>query len=301
MAPIVFFPLVSPHFLASYSMPAISPDFLVGGGYMALLLAGVLVGIVLLVRLLTAPPDWSVLTENLRSRCWQIPDALRIMLIFVLLQVFTAGLHLGAVKLRLVPGGDDEISAVFIQGMLFQVGALLTVAYFIRRHKSSWSGAFGMTLPGLKQSVGQGLGCYIGLMPVILVTSILYQLFLYVAGYPVTMQDVVAIFMEPHSVWSLLLLLLMAVVFAPLAEEALFRGILMPALMKKTGAGAAVAISSALFALSHMHLPSLVPLFVLSIALSLLYIYSGSLWSAVMLHAVFNGISIGILLLACPG
>lgn len=301
MAPIVFFPLISPPYLASYSMSAISPDFLVGGGYMALLFTGVLVAVVLLVRLLNAPPDWSVLADNLRSKCWQIPDALRIMLILVLLQILTSVLHRGVVKLHLVSEGNDEISAVFIQGILFQLGALLAIAHFTRRHKSSWSGAFGMTLPGLKQAVGQGIGCYIGIMPVIVVTSILYQLFLYVAGYPVTMQDVVALFMEPHSAWSLLLLLLMAVVLAPLAEEMLFRGILMPALMKKTGTGAAVAISSALFALSHMHLPSLAPIFVLSLALSLLYIYSGSLWSAIMLHAVFNGVSIGILVLVCSG
>lgn len=154
-----------------------------------------------------------------------------------------------------------------------------------------------MTRPGLKLAAGQGLASYIGIIPIVFATSFLYQIFLYAAGYPVTLQDVVVIFLEPQSGWSLFFLLLLAVVVAPLVEETLFRGILLPVLMKKMSPGTAIVISSAFFALIHQHLPSMVPLFALAVVLALLYIYSGSLWTSIVLHAVFNGVSICLLLL----
>jgi membrane protease YdiL (CAAX protease family) len=160
--------------------------------------------------------------------------------------------------------------------------------------------AFGMNWRNVGQAAGQGAISYVGILPVIFGVSLIYQLFLYAAGYPVTLQDVVEIFLEPQPGWNLLLLMVLAVVVAPIVEEMLFRGILLPALMKKVGLGAAVVANSILFALIHQHLPSLIPLFALALALSLLYVYSGSLWSAIILHALFNGISICVLLLIAP-
>ena len=106
------------------------------------------------------------------------------------------------------------------------------------------------------------------------------------------------IFMEPQSLWTMLALLGLAMFIAPVAEEILFRGILVPLLMKRLGAGPAVILSSVLFALVHLHAPSFFPLFVLATGLALAYIYTGSLWVPIMMHALFNGMNLAILLLA---
>ncbi|MBI2438138.1 MAG: CPBP family intramembrane metalloprotease, partial [Lentisphaerae bacterium] len=98
--------------------------------------------------------------------------------------------------------------------------------------------------------------------------------------------------------WTLAALLGLAMIVAPVAEEALFRGMLLPLIMKRLGAGPAVLLSSALFALVHFHLPSFFPLFVLAAGLGLAYIYTGSLLVPIVMHALFNGMNLGLLLLA---
>jgi len=289
-----------PHFLANVAATAIPPVYVIGGLYLAMLFAGALMDMVLFGRFLTLPIGWEGLAARIRSRPWLSKDALWIFFILIFIQAAAGLIHWSGVKLGWFAAEGEEASTALIQGVLFHGVALLLVWALIRRRNSSWNGAFGMDWPGFKLAAGQGLAGYVGVMPLVFITAVLYQLFLYAAGYPVTLQDVVTIFLEPQTGWSLFLLLLLAVVVAPLVEEALFRGILLPVLMKKMSPGTAVVVSSLLFAGIHQHLPSFAPLFALAVVLAGLYIYSGSLWAPVVLHAVFNGVSLCVLLLTLP-
>jgi len=289
-------------FLAEYS-PQFSADdvsYMVGSLYFILLFGGLILDFVLMRRLLTSPLDWCGLTGKTVGRPWFPKDVFLLVFVLASIQFMAGSFYWLSVKLGWVQQAEKEAAAALVQGVLFHGVALFMVWLLMRARNCSWNAAFGMNWVCLKRALGQGLLSYVGILPVIFVISLVYQLFLYAAGYPVTLQDVVEIFLEPQSGWSLFCLMLLAVVVAPLVEEMLFRGILLPVLMKKIGLGAAVVVSSILFALIHQHLPSLIPLFVLSIALSLLYVYSGSLWGAIVLHALFNGISICILLLLSP-
>lgn len=291
MSLFLLLPWFAPHFLANMSAAAIPPVYVAGSIYLAMLFFGVLMDVVLFGRFLTLPIAWDNMIIRIRSRPWLTKDVLWIIFILILIQACAGVLHWGGIKLGWFAAEGKETTVTLIQGV-----ALLVVWGFIRRRNSSWNEAFGMNWQGLKRAAGQGLASYVGIIPIVFFTSFLYQLFLYAAGYPVTLQDVVAIFLEAQSGWSLFFLLLLAVVVAPLVEEVLFRGMLLPVLMKKMGPGTAVVISSVLFAGIHQHLPSFVPLFALAVVLAMLYIYSGSLWTSIVLHAVFNGVSICILL-----
>ena len=114
-------------------------------------------------------------------------------------------------------------------------------------------------------------------------------------GFEATLQDVAFIISDETSPWMRAYFFLLAVVLAPLFEEILFRGILLPALAKRFGATASVVAVSVLFAGIHGHVPSLVPLFVLSAALCLAYIRTGSLATNIAMHAVFNGVTVTLL------
>jgi len=88
-------------------------------------------------------------------------------------------------------------------------------------------------------------------------------------------------------------LALMAVSLGPLAEELLFRGVLLSALLQRWGSATAILLSSVLFAL--MHLPGLnwqvfaVPnLLLLALALAWLRLRSGSIWPGVLAHGTYN-------------
>jgi membrane protease YdiL (CAAX protease family) len=87
-----------------------------------------------------------------------------------------------------------------------------------------------------------------------------------------------------------------AVVAAPLQEELLFRGVLLPALRRVFGMWPAILGSSALFAGMHFtSWPAPIPLFVLAVALGFLACRTGSLVAPITLHATFNGVMMAVL------
>jgi membrane protease YdiL (CAAX protease family) len=96
---------------------------------------------------------------------------------------------------------------------------------------------------------------------------------------------------------ALALLAFTAVVLAPLFEETLFRGILLPVLGERLGGGWAVLISAAVFAVAHLSLGELAPLFVLGIGLGWLRWRSGRLACCTLMHAMWNGLTFANLLL----
>ena len=88
-----------------------------------------------------------------------------------------------------------------------------------------------------------------------------------------------------------------AVVLAPLFEETLFRGVLLPVLARRWGAWAGVGMSALTFALAHLSLGELLPLLLLGLGLGWLRLRSGRLAPCVLMHALWNGITFSNLLL----
>ncbi|MFM7087618.1 MAG: lysostaphin resistance A-like protein [Cyanobium sp.] len=90
-----------------------------------------------------------------------------------------------------------------------------------------------------------------------------------------------------------------AVVLAPLFEELLFRGVLLPVLARRWGAAVAVLASALIFALAHLSLSELAPLFVLGVGLGWLRWRSGRLGASVLMHALWNALTfLNLLVLA---
>jgi membrane protease YdiL (CAAX protease family) len=92
-----------------------------------------------------------------------------------------------------------------------------------------------------------------------------------------------------------MLLTVFALTVAPVVEEIYFRGLAYPALKQRLGPDRALLIVSAVFALVHPHLPSLLPLFGLALGLGVAYEISGSLLAPITVHVLFNAVSIGLL------
>ncbi len=88
-----------------------------------------------------------------------------------------------------------------------------------------------------------------------------------------------------------------AVVLAPLFEETLFRGVLLPVLARRWGAWAGVGMSALTFALAHLSLGELLPLLLLGLGLGWLRLRSGRLAPCVLMHALWNGLTFSNLLL----
>lgn len=84
---------------------------------------------------------------------------------------------------------------------------------------------------------------------------------------------------------------------APLGEEIFFRGFALPALRRTFGLFGALMLSGALFSMLHMDPVGFVGLLEIGVLLAALRTWSGSLWAAVIGHAVNNGIAGGAFLL----
>lgn len=74
----------------------------------------------------------------------------------------------------------------------------------------------------------------------------------------------------------------------PIAEELLFRGVFQTYLVSRLGAVAGIVLSSLWFALLHVDVALLAPLFVIGLGLGFVRHRYQSIWGAVLLHAVNN-------------
>lgn len=133
------------------------------------------------------------------------------------------------------------------------------------------------------------LGALRGLLlcfPLVLLVSWIVSRLLPDAGGSNPLLELV---LESRNPLSLVVFAVTATVLAPLYEELVFRGVLLPALVTRFGAVAGVAITSALFAVAHLSLVEFAPLFVLGIVLGWLRLKSGGLSRSVLMHAAWNG------------
>lgn len=118
----------------------------------------------------------------------------------------------------------------------------------------------------------------------------------------------VAYFYPPSKDWftvpkdnfaSSVLLFILAVIFAPFAEELLFRGWIYTSLRARIGLWAALIISSAVFAGLHYEQSHIYALavFPVGLALGALREVTGSLKASITFHAFFNALAFGLALL----
>ncbi|MDG1480905.1 MAG: type II CAAX endopeptidase family protein [Myxococcota bacterium] len=170
------------------------------------------------------------------------------------------------------------------------VGGLLTVAFI--RLRASWA-ALGFV--GCERTwILRAAACVPGFLGV----SLAWGLLLEVLGVA-AQQEIVALFMARWPSTEALLMVGYAVMVAPLVEELLFRGFLLPPLVARLGSRGGVALTAFLFGMMHISDPQAVPpLIVLGSVLGWLRLRSGSLWPALVLHVGNNAMAFVLLLLS---
>lgn len=263
--------------------------FLVVALYGLLILTGTIVAVVLACAVLRRPINWHIRINALRRRPWGWADALLLGGVFALL---VAGGMLLTVPLRDGPSWRLlVVQTCFVDGL-----GLLVLNMLLRGRGLSWSQAFGLDRSGIGRRLGMAMLFYLALLPILVFAALLYEALLSSRGYTPRLQDVALVLRDMQSPWLRLYFLVLAVVVAPCLEECIFRGVGLPVLARSLGVGPAVFLTSLLFAAAHQHLPSLVPLGVVAMALALAYLYSGSLWVPIAMHAIFNAVNLGIIL-----
>ena len=108
-------------------------------------------------------------------------------------------------------------------------------------------------------------------------------------------QQIIEMFTGSNTLQQRVLIIVLAIAIAPLAEEFIFRFFLYGVLKRYLGRGPGLVLNSLLFAVVHVHLPSLGPLFILGGCFTLAYEWSGSILVSMTMHALFNFFSLSAL------
>ena len=253
-------------------------------------MSGTVIALTLAWRLPARRETWQQRIQALRARPWAWTDG-GLILCAVLLLVGVAM----AVGARV--GRDNAVALLMVESLLIDVAGLALVSGYLGWRGYTWQAALGLRRSGAGRFLAAGAVAYLALLPLVFFSSAVYQGILSAKGYPPNLQDVALLLSGEHPLWVRLYMLVLAVAVAPLFEETLFRGILLPLLARRLGTGTGVFLTSLLFAAIHLHVPSLVPLFVIATGFSLAYIYTGSLWTPIAMHGLFNGINLGLMLL----
>ncbi|MEM9068021.1 MAG: CPBP family intramembrane glutamic endopeptidase [Myxococcota bacterium] len=97
-------------------------------------------------------------------------------------------------------------------------------------------------------------------------------------------------FLQPASILDGAVILLAVVVIAPITEELLFRGLLVPELHRTYGRTVAVLGTALLFGLVHGHAPAVLAATFAGVVLALLRLRVGALLPCVLVHAASNAL-----------
>ncbi|MDE6139801.1 MAG: CPBP family intramembrane metalloprotease [Alistipes sp.] len=88
--------------------------------------------------------------------------------------------------------------------------------------------------------------------------------------------------------------LLSVVIVAPVAEELLFRGLLLEMFRRHMGTVAAVVLSSVVFALMHMQPAVMIDAFLAALVLCYIYLLTRSIYACILLHIFNNAIAMSM-------
>lgn len=140
-----------------------------------------------------------------------------------------------------------------------------------------------------------GIGGYLVALPLMLTVAVVNQRIWQGQGGSNPLLQTV---LEAQDPVALSLFFFTAAIAAPLFEEFLFRGFLLPSLTRYMPMGGAIVLSSFIFAVAHLSLSEILPLMTLGIILGVVYTRSRNLLSPMLLHSAWNSITmLGLFLL----
>jgi membrane protease YdiL (CAAX protease family) len=205
------------------------------------------------------------------------------------------GLFMGAWTQRLAAqnGADTSIWRMVLATLCFQGAGLFLIARFLREQQTTWTAGFGM-MNRPRHAMLLGLVVALIFLPLgwgLQQASALVMTHLPHLKLEPQEQLPVHALRTSMSIGGRLALGVAAVLLAPVAEEALFRGILYPGIKQFGFPRLALWGTSLLFAAVHMNAVTFVPLALLALVLTLLYERTDNLLAPITAHVLFNALN----------
>ncbi|AFY45623.1 CPBP family intramembrane glutamic endopeptidase [Nostoc sp. PCC 7107] len=250
-----------------------------------------LIGTILLIFLLTQrllKGKEALLAQN-GDLVWTTPwDGETILQVFVV-GFFFMGQIFVPLLLSILPiprpivGVRLQAVSVLISYLFVAVGALSVMYFSIKRF-------FPLPRLWFKFQLRDswwlwGLGGYCTALPIVVVVSLINQKLWQGQGGS---NPLLQLALESQDGVALGIFFSTAAISAPLFEEILFRGFLLPSLTRYLPVWGAIIASSLLFAIAHLSLSEVLPLTALGIVLGIVYTRSRNLLAPMLLHSLWN-------------
>jgi membrane protease YdiL (CAAX protease family) len=187
-------------------------------------------------------------------------------------------------------GGEekDVTQMDIVRGAALFLGIVVALGGFMLYRGIHPLRQFGVMRCNGFKCVGMAAGLLVSAYPLVLLTEDITAMAMNGKAQP---QNVVEFFLnasEKADVKAVCLMLVLAVVVAPAAEETIFRGYIYGVLKRYMGGVGAGVLSAGLFAAMHLNLAALPALFVLAVCLTLAYEATGSILVNIFMHGFFN-------------
>jgi len=181
---------------------------------------------------------------------------------------------------------SEDFGFAILASLSFHGLALVLMPFFLRAHGVGFRDVF--CRPGMLRSLIAAVLTALIILPVTLLLESACIFLLEHLGRPVEDQVAVKLVMDAKSIFRLVYMGVFAIVFAPIAEEFVFRGLLF-SLSKQLGHRRFAWLGvSALFASIHFDVARFLPLFFLGLVLTWLYVKTGNLLASIFAHSLFN-------------
>jgi membrane protease YdiL (CAAX protease family) len=129
------------------------------------------------------------------------------------------------------------------------------------------------------------VGGYFAALPLVILVSLLNQTIWKGQGGS---NPILPVALVSKDSFALTIFFLTASVAAPIFEETLFRGFLLPSLTRYLPTWGAIALSALIFAVAHLNLSEVLPLATLGVVLGVVYTRTRNLLSSMLLHGLWN-------------
>jgi membrane protease YdiL (CAAX protease family) len=182
-----------------------------------------------------------------------------------------------------------------VLNIVITVVMVLILAGFLQLRGFDLDKLGGLSNFGIARVVATGVLLLVAAYPLIAAADAITRQFLNNGS---SRQNIVELFNGSRTMEQRMLIIVLAVAIAPMAEEFVFRFFLYGVLRRYVGRFGALVFTALLFAAVHAHLPSFAPLFVLGTCFTLAYEWSGSILVSMTMHSLFN--SVTLIFLAFP-
>ena len=147
---------------------------------------------------------------------------------------------------------------------------------------------FQFNFSSIRYSIIYGIRGWLTIVPFVLLISLIMNSLIDNQNGSNPLLEIV---LNNRNYFSFIILFVTTTLLAPFFEEVIFRGVLLPTISRDFGKIWGIIISAFIFALAHLSIGEMPPLFVLGIGLGITRIASGSLLSSVIMHSLWNGLT----------